>query len=64
VTPLTPKAINQREREELVTRFFAYTNTNATEDGRFPGYRDRPKKFLYDYFAAGDPEGRRQIRKL
>lgn len=48
-TPLTETAVNQREREELVTRFFAYLNRNDTPDGRFPGYRDRPKKFLYDY---------------
>jgi hypothetical protein len=48
-TPLTEKAVAQREREELVTRFFAYLNRNDTPDGRFPGYRDRPKKFLYDY---------------
>jgi hypothetical protein len=54
MTPLTEKAINQREREELVTRFFAYTNTNETEEGRFPGYRDRPKKFLYDYLRDGN----------
>lgn len=49
LTPITSKAVDQREREELVTRFFAYVNTNSTEDGRFPGYKDRPKKFLYDY---------------
>jgi hypothetical protein len=49
MTPLTAKAISSREREELVTRFFAYLNRNDTPDGRFPGYRDRPKKFIYDY---------------
>jgi hypothetical protein len=60
-TPLSKKAVDQREREELVTRFFAYVNTSSTPEGRFPGYRDRPKKFLYDYLktanaaAAGDP---------
>ncbi|VVT09146.1 DUF262 domain-containing protein [Hoeflea sp. EC-HK425] len=60
-TPLTEKAVAQREREELVTRFFAYLNRNDTPDGRFPGYRDRPKKFLYDYLkdantaAEADP---------
>lgn len=62
VTPLSTKAVDQREREELVTRFFAYVNTSSTPDGRFPGYRDRPKKFLYDYLktanaaAKDDPE--------
>ncbi|HCL3294257.1 TPA: DUF262 domain-containing protein [Pseudomonas aeruginosa] len=49
LTPLTAKTVSQREREELVTRFFAYLNQNDTDAGRFPGYRDRPKKFLYDY---------------
>jgi hypothetical protein len=52
LTPLSSKAVNQREREELVTRFFAYLNTYETEQGRFPGYKDRPKKFLYDYLKV------------
>jgi hypothetical protein len=53
-TPLSTKAIDQREREELVTRFFAYVDTNATPNGRFPGYRDRPKNFLYDYLKTAN----------
>lgn len=57
-TPLSPKAIDQREREELVTRFFAYVNSNATPEGRFPGYRDRPKKFLYDYLKRANDAAR------
>ncbi|WP_080699418.1 DUF262 domain-containing protein [Bordetella bronchiseptica] len=56
LTPLTAKAISQREREELVTRFFAYLNRNDTPNGRFPGYRDRPKKFLYDYLKDANAE--------
>lgn len=52
LTPLSAKAVSQREREELVTRFFAYLNTNNSPEGRFPGYRDRPKKFLFDYLKA------------
>lgn len=54
MTPISSKAIDQREREELVTRFFAYTDMNDTPDGRFPGYRDRPKKFLYDYLKVAN----------
>ena len=38
----------------MVTRFFAYVNTSSTPGGRFPGYRDRPKKFLYDYLKAAN----------
>ncbi len=56
MTPLTTKAINKREREELITRFFAYVNRNDTPKGRFPGYRDRPKKFFYDYLKEANSE--------
>lgn len=54
MTPFSTRTVNQREREELATRFFAYTNTSETEEGRFPGYRDRPKKFLYDYLKVAN----------
>lgn len=54
MTPMSKKASDQREREELVTRFFAYTDTYDTSEGRFPGYRDRPKKFLYDYLKVAN----------
>jgi hypothetical protein len=42
LAPVPEKALNEREREELVTRFFAYG------DG-LEGYRDRPAIFLFDY---------------
>lgn len=56
MTPMSDKAVEQREREELVTRFFAYTNTYETPTGRFPGYRDRPKRFLYDYLKEANEQ--------
>ena len=56
MTPFTEKTVNKREREELATRFFAYLNRNDTPKGRFPGYRDRPKKFLYDYLKEANSE--------
>lgn len=56
LTPMGQKAIDQREREELVTRFFAYLNRWETPEGRFPNYRDRPKKFLYDYLRSANQE--------
>ena len=59
MTPLSTRAIEAREREELVTRFFAYTDTSDTKDGRFPGYRDRPKKFLYDYLKTANDRAER-----
>lgn len=42
LAPVPEKALNEREREELVTRFFAYG------DG-LDGYKDKPAVFLFDY---------------
>ncbi|WBT04805.1 DUF262 domain-containing protein [Brevundimonas vesicularis] len=53
-TPMSQKVVDQREREELTTRFFAYLDGWETEEGRFPGYRDRPKKYLYDYLRKAN----------
>lgn len=42
LAPVTPKGEKEREREELITRFFAYG------DG-LDGYKDRPSEFLFNY---------------
>jgi hypothetical protein len=42
LAPVSKKEVDEREREELVTRFFAYA------DG-LDGYRDRPSEFLFKY---------------
>ncbi|WP_244486917.1 DUF262 domain-containing protein [Aurantimonas sp. Leaf443] len=60
MTPLTQKSVDQREREELVTRFFAYVDTNETDQGRFPGYRDRPKRFLFEYVKWANEKADRE----
>jgi hypothetical protein len=54
MTPMSQKVVDQREREELVTRFFAYLEGWDTPEGRFPNYRDRPKKYLYDYLKSAN----------
>lgn len=53
-TPMSKKVADQREREELATRFFAYLDGWRTPDDRFPNYRDRPKKYLYDYLKRAN----------
>ncbi len=53
-TPMSQKVVDQREREELTTRFFAYLEGWDTPNGRFPNYRDRPKKYLYDYLKSAN----------
>lgn len=42
LAPVSDKQLKEREREELVTRFFAYG------DG-LSGYEDRPSEFLFNY---------------
>lgn len=42
MAPLSKELVKEREREELVTRFFAYG------DG-LDGYKDRPSEFLFNY---------------
>ncbi len=42
LAPVPVRSVNMREREELVTRFFAYG------DG-LEGYKDRPAVFLFEY---------------
>ena len=42
LTPMSGSQINKREREELVTRFFAYAD--GIED-----YRDRVSEFIFNY---------------
>ena len=42
LAPVSKKELDEREREELVARFFAYS------DG-LDGYRDRPSEFIFNY---------------
>lgn len=42
LAPVSKKLVLEREREELVTRFFAYGES-------LDGYKDRPSEFLFDY---------------
>lgn len=53
-TPMSQKAVDQREREELVTRFFAYLEGWGASEGRFPNYQDRPKRYLYEYLKSAN----------
>lgn len=61
LAPTPDKALKEREREELVTRFFAYS------DG-LKGYKDRPAEFIFNYVnemngqAKDDPALLKQYR--
>jgi hypothetical protein len=49
LAPVPTKAVQKREREELVARFFAYS------DG-LEGYRDRPSEFVFKYVKKMNEE--------
>lgn len=53
LTPFSRSLINGREREELVTRFFAYLDNFNPEladgDGDIPSYKDKPQKFFFSF---------------
>lgn len=42
LAPVSKKELDEREREELVARFFAYSDSLV-------GYRDRPSEFIFNY---------------
>ena len=42
LAPVSKKGVDEREREELVARFFAYSES-------LDGYKDRPAEFVFNY---------------
>lgn len=51
LAPVSEKANKLREREELVTRFFAYGDGLSQPNG-MDNYNDRPSQFLFRYARA------------
>lgn len=53
LTPISQPLIDKREREELVTRFFAYLNSFdpalADGEGDIPKYREEPRRFYFSF---------------
>lgn len=54
LTPVSQQLVDKREREELVTRFFAYLNSFvATEEGGdIPAYKEEPRRFYFAFVKA------------
>lgn len=54
LTPISQPLIDKREREELVTRFFAYLNSfdPTVGDGDIPNYREEPRRFYFSFVKA------------
>ena len=56
LTPISQSLVNKREREELVTRFFAYLGSfdPALNDGHgdIPTYKEEPRRFYFSYVKS------------
>lgn len=54
MTPIPKLAVEEREREELVVRFFTYLESATLVDGGvvFEGWKDRPREYIYDFVKA------------
>jgi len=53
LTPISKPLVEKREREELITRFFAYSNnfdlTLNHGNGDIVGYKEEPRRFYYKF---------------
>lgn len=54
MTPISATQVSEREREELVIRFFTYLNAVEERDGQLdlPRWKDRPADYIYDFAKA------------
>ncbi len=51
LAPVPKRAVSLRKREEMVTRFFAYSDGYLND---FEGYRDRPAEYLFNYAKSAN----------
>ena len=67
LAPVPPRSVSLRKREEMVTRFFAYSDgylkkfkgykdqsTKDSKDQPFEGYKDRPAEYLFEYAKSAN----------
>lgn len=66
LTPVSPQLVDKREREELVTRFFAYLNSFdpvlAGGDGDIPNYKEEPRRFYFSYVKETNEQAEAEIK--
>jgi len=71
MTPISTNLVNEREREELIVRFFTYLEKLTRENGAFdlPGWRDRPREYIWAFvdeangLASNDSEYIARLRQ-
>lgn len=68
LTPINAQLIDKREREELVTRFFAYLESfdpDATavdgSGGDIPDYKEEPRRFYFTFIKAMNEQTSKEV---
>lgn len=65
LTPVSQQLVDKREREELVTRFFAYLNSFnpalAGGDGDIPNYKEEPRRFYFSFVKEANDRSAAEI---
>ena len=65
LTPISQALIDKREREELVTRFFAYLNSfipdESNGEGDIPDYKEEPRLFYFAYVQQANKQVAEEI---
>ena len=54
LTPISQRLVKAREREELVTRFFTFLETYDAVSHDVPGWRDRPREYIFEFVAGAN----------
>lgn len=64
MTPISKQLVDKREREELVTRFFAYLGGFVSDsDDDIPAYKEEPRRFYFTYVQETNEEISAEIRE-
>ncbi len=63
LAPMSKKSVRLRHREEMVSRFFAYSDLYLSD---FTDYRDRPAEYIFNYTDAANskPGAKRAAKAL
>ncbi|MEE2953027.1 MAG: DUF262 domain-containing protein [Pseudomonadota bacterium] len=59
LTPISERQVDAREREELAARFYAFADLAEVHgsDVTLPGWRDRPRQYIYDFVEQANADG-------
>ena len=58
LTPISERLVNGREREELVVRFFCFLETYDAVRCDLPGWRDRPREYIFEFVETTNRNAR------